>query len=366
VNSLSNESVAGEQTATGGVMSLLKMVKAQCAVAVVIAVLRGPNGARAVTVFPELSDEPTARKPIRKLVEQLWEEPLPAAGQVAVQGVRLPKGFSATVGRHAVMAVATVSPGQPDQPDVLCLVGPVSGSFDGQQLDTVRTLATRLASYQQARGALAPGVETPARQGLVMGDENPVIFTPTSSMPPPPQTIPPQPVPEAAGTSTSEADHSTPTPGRARTLDTLFGPDPLTGLAGLPSLLARLGQSLGALPLTGGRVGLVLVRVTTAVGEGLPPDTQINAVADALVGHVRADDRVSRLDEATFGVVTALSPGSCAVSVIEQRLFDAVAAGVEASFSGLDLQTASVAIDADQALGAEDVVRQVMSELGDP
>jgi hypothetical protein len=366
VNSLSNESVAGEQSSTGGVMSLLKMAKAQCAVAVVIAGLRGANGERAVTVFPEVSDEPTARKPIRKLVEQLWEIPLPVAGQVAVHGVRLPKGFSSTVGRQAVMAVATVSPGQPDQPDFLCLVGPVSGSFDSQQLDTVRTLAARLASYQQARSALVPPVEPSAPQEVVVSDESPVIFTPPLSMSEAPQTTEPQPVPEAAFTPTPQADEAMPTPNRARTLDTLFGPDPLTGLAGLPSLLARLGQSLGALPLTGGQVGLVLVRVTTAVGGGLPPDTQINVVAEALVHQVRADDRVSRLDEATFGVVTALAAGSCDVSVIEQRLFDAVAAGVESSFSGLDLQTASVAIDADQALGAEDVVRQVMSELGDP
>jgi hypothetical protein len=362
VNSLSNESVAGEQTSTGGVMSLLKMAKAQCAVAVVIAVLRGANGERAVTVFPEVSEEPTARKPIRKLVEQLWELPLPVAGQVAVHGVRLPKGFSSTVGRQAVMAVATVSAGQPDQPDFLCLVGPVSGSFDSQQLDTVRTLATRLASYQQARSALVPPVESSAPQEVVVSDESPVIATPPLAM----SGIQPQSVPEVAFTPTPQADETMPTPSRARTLDTLFGPDPLTGLAGLPSLLARLGQSLGALPLTGGQVGLVLVRVTTAVGGGLPPDTQINVVADALVHQVRADDRVSRLDEATFGVVTALAAGSCAVSVIEQRLFDAVAAGVESSFSGLDLQTASVAIDAHQALGAEDVVRQVMSELGDP
>jgi GGDEF domain-containing protein len=134
----------------------------------------------------------------------------------------------------------------------------------------------------------------------------------------------------------------------------------------MPSLLGRLGENLGRLPMVGGTVALVFVRVVPAAGSTGASDAHINAVADALQQHVRPDDMVCRLDVRTFGVVSALSPRACDVSAIEERLRLAARAAVEHSVSGLDILSAHASVDVDHPVGPEALLSRVMSELGDP
>ena len=152
-------------------------------------------------------------------------------------------------------------------------------------------------------------------------------------------------------------------------LGTLFSPDPLTGLSSVPSLLGRLGENLGRLPMVGGTVALVFVRIAPVAGMGgMTPvaDAHVNAVADAIQSHVRPEDMVCRLDRRTFGVVTALSPRSCHVSAIEDRLAVASRAALEDSAGVLDILSAHASVDVDHPVGPEALLSRAMSELGDP
>ena len=150
---------------------------------------------------------------------------------------------------------------------------------------------------------------------------------------------------------------------------TLFSPDLLTGLPSVPSLLGRLGENLGRLPMVGGTVALVFVRIAPVarmVGVTPVADAHINAVANAIQSHVRPEDMVCRLDRRTFGVVTALSPRSCHVSAIEDRLAVASRAALEDSAGVLDLLSAHASVDVDHPVGPEALLSRAMSELGDP
>jgi GGDEF domain-containing protein len=398
VYSLSNESVTGERASSGGVISLLKMVRAQCAAAVVIAALRGPNGEHLISVSGG-PDDVSVGKPARKLVRHLWDGPLEGGDFVTVRGLRLPKGLAPGIGRQAEVAVIPVGATGGDRPDLLCVIGPGGGSFTPEQLDTVGSMAARLASYQEARGAIASSgtapappptavPEAPVGQPLDRPAEAapPAVAGPTTEQAPvgaAPQQTPAGAVPEQAPVgaapqqppTTVQQTHPSDVPrGEAAALyadplGTLFSPDPLTGLSSVPSLLGRLGENLGRLPMVGGTVALVFVRIAPVAGMGgmIPvADAHVNAVADAIQSHVRPEDMVCRLDRRTFGVVTALSPRSCHVSAIEDRLAIASRAALEESAGVLDVLSAHASVDVDHPVGPEALLSRAMSELGDP
>ena len=394
--SLSNESVTGERASSGGVTSLLKMVRSQCAATVVIAALRGPNGEHSIMVAGGAGDE-TVGKPAKKLVRHLWDGTLEGGDFVTVRQLRLPKGLAPGMDRQAEVAVVQVgAAGGRDRPDLLCIIGAAGEAFTPAQLDTVGSMAARLAAYQEARGSIAETATAPSREPVVV-PEAPVSAPPMAAPvdvaapqqpPPPAAAYAPQPVPALAPApapapvrtyqphpSDLARDPSDPPRDMALAapvaapsdpLATLFSPDPLTGLSSVPSLLGRLGENLGRLPMVGGSVALVFVRVVPAAGTGGASDADINAVADALQQHVRPDDMVCRLDGHTFGVVSALSPRSCDVSAIEGRLVAAARVSVEHSVSGLDILSAHASVDVDHPIGPESLLSQVMSELGDP
>lgn len=392
--SLSNESVTGAQGSSGGVTSLLKMVRSQCGAAAVIAALRGPNGEHSIMVAGGAGDE-TVGKPAKKLVRHVWDGTLEGGDIVTVRGLRLPKGLAPGMDRQAEVAVAQVGDtGGRDRPDLLCVIAAAGQAFTPAQLDTVGSMAARLASYQAARGAMAETatVTAPAREP-VADPEAPITAAPTvveapqpatadtpqppaataapQSQPAPPVAVVPEPAPVPAY-QPHPADLARGIPAPAPVvvpsdpLGTLFSPDPLTGLSSVPSLLGRLGENLGRLPVVGGSVGLVFLRVVPAAGTTRASDAHINAVADALQQNVRPDDMVCRLDDHTFGVVSALSPRSCDVAVIENRLVAATQGAVEHSVSGLDILSAHASVDVDHPIGPEALLSQVMSELGDP
>ncbi len=386
--SLSNESVTGERASSGGVISLLKMVRAQCAAAVVIAALRGPDGEHLISVAGG-PDDGSVGKPARKLVRHLWDGPLEGGDFVTVRELRLPKGLAPGIGRQAEMAVVPVGATVGDRPDLLCVIGPGGGSFTPEQLDTVGSMAARLASYQEARGAIAGSGTAPAPPPIAVPEapvgppmDQPTAAPPAAAVPPveqpsaspAPDRAPPGAVPEPAPTAADQVHPSDLPRGAAANLyadplGTLFSPDPLTGLSSVPSLLGRLGENLGRLPMVGGTVALVFVRIAPVAGMGgMTPvaDADVNAVADAIQSHVRPEDMVCRLDRRTFGVVTALSPRSCPVTAIEDRLAVASRAALEGSAGVLDILSAHASVDVDHPVGPEALLSRAMSELGDP
>ncbi len=373
--SLSNESVTGERASSGGVISLLKMVRAQCAAAVAIAALRGPNGEHLISVSGG-PDDVSVGKPARKLVRHLWDGALEGGDFVTVRELRLPKGLAPGIARQAEVAVVQVGTTGGDRPDLLCIIGSGGGSFGPEELDTVGSMAARLASYQEARGTIAGSGTAPALQPMAVPEA--LVAQPMDQ----PALVPLPAVeqahagaaPQQALTATDQTHPSDLPRGEATALfddplGALFSPDLLTGLPSVPSLLGRLGENLGRLPMVGGTVALVFVRiapVARTVGVNPIADAHINAVANAIQSHVRPEDMVCRLDRRTFGVVTALSPRSCHVSAIEDRLAVASRAALQDSAGVLDLLSAHASVDVDHPVGPEALLSRAMSELGDP
>ncbi len=83
----------------------------------------------------------------------------------------------------------------------------------------------------------------------------------------------------------------------------LFGPDPVTGLPGLPAFVAQLGGSLNPTRPRRSTVGVVLAELC---GPEPLAEADLRAVAARLTASVRARDLVAQLAPGVFGVQVAL------------------------------------------------------------
>ncbi len=413
-----NEGVTPEQGTLGGVISLLKMTKAQCGAAVAIAALRDADGNFSVTVFPSLSADSSAAKPLKKLINQIWEDPLLVEDRPIVREARVPKGLCPGLSRQTHMAVVALGRIASAEPaGVLCVAGPSKGQYDQGQVDTLHTMAVRLTSYLRARGMItedsiddtlpvqreAPEVawyedeeshvtllpkkplqEAPVTEaeasttpGAPLDSANIVVARPapavrTRAVPAiealGAPTTEKSSAPGAAPTSRTFVERSVPenVPATSEAIDSLFSPDPTTGLVALPALLGGLGKALVRLPLTGGTVAVFLVQLSASTTELVPvSDDLVATVAGVLQAHVRTDDLVGRIDGTTLAVVISLGARACAPSVIERRLVDALSTEVDTS-AVVAVRSAAVA-DADGVpVGPEELLRRASLGMDDP
>jgi len=187
--------------------------------------------------------------------------------------------------------------------------------------------------------------------------------------PPAPPLAPSEPPAPAPSTSPPAGSHR-PLPVEAvpeagDVLGTILGLDPLTGLARLPSVLVHLGGALGALRRSGGGcVALVLVDLRSSGPTSEPvPDPLLRAVADRLGDLVRNGDLLGRIGRGTFAVVAEVKTGSGDAAAIERRLVDATRSIAEGT-SGVAVRSALTTVGADGILGAEDVLRRAIAQMG--
>ena len=212
-----------------------------------------------------------------------------------------------------------------------------------------------------------PGTPPPAPSEPPAPSVSPAPSEPPA--PPAPPLAPSEPPAPAPSTSPPAGSHR-PLPVEAvpeagDVLGTILGLDPLTGLARLPSVLVHLGGALGALRRSGGGcVALVLVDLRSSGPTSEPvPDPLLRAVADRLGDLVRNGDLLGRIGRGTFAVVAEVKTGSGDAAAIERRLVDATRSIAEGT-SGVAVRSALTTVGADGILGAEDVLRRAIAQMG--
>jgi GGDEF domain-containing protein len=146
-------------------------------------------------------------------------------------------------------------------------------------------------------------------------------------------------------------------------LDALLGPDPVTGLATLTTLVGRLSASLTHVRNNEGMVGLILVDVATTSGtEQLSPNALLT-VAGRLTNHLRDRDMVARIGPTLFAILVDLRPGAVDLETIRQRSVSSLTAGIESSTGGLLARSSIASAGAGSTVTAEELLRQAADQL---
>jgi GGDEF domain-containing protein len=168
--------------------------------------------------------------------------------------------------------------------------------------------------------------------------------------------------PSTFGTRAHEPVEAAP-PSGIGSLDALLGPDPVTGLATLTTLVGRLSSSLTHVANNEGMVALILVNVAAADGSQELSATALMTVAGRLTNHLRDRDMVARIGPALFAVLVDLRPGAIDVESIRQRTVGTLTAGIESTTGGLQARSSVATANAGSTVSAEDLLRQAADQL---
>ncbi len=377
------EIVTMENTTHGGVMTLLRMARTRCGASLAFAALRNVDGRFAIAAFPPLGDEgPWSIESIEELAHHTWEDPSLLGGPVLVRTTRLlaptwPEGEQ----QAKLAAVPLADPATPETPwGLLCVAEPMKGYFEHDALEALSALALRLTSYLRARQELFDAEDDTA-PSVTLTDEPITPAAPARAAPAPaaPAEPPPGLADHALGNGHPVTNGHTnghagghagghPEPAgalggteAASAIAAALSPDSLTGLLGLPSLLAHLGRML-ADPRTARATGVLVVELVPADATDAVPDAVFTTVAAALRAQVRGDDLVTRVGDRTFAVAVELR-GSAEPMAVRQRIVDTLSAAM----SSLPLAPAirSALAVADESSDPEDVLRRAAGLLAD-
>ncbi len=152
-------------------------------------------------------------------------------------------------------------------------------------------------------------------------------------------------------------------PAGTQDLDALLAPDPETGLAGLTTLVGRLGTALAGVANHEGTVGLILIEVAPGEpGQDLGPTARL-AVAGRLTNRLRERDLVARIGPNLFAVLVDLRPEARELEAIRARITDALASGVDPASGPLQVRTAMTLAEAGSTETAESLLRRAADEL---
>ena len=200
--------------------------------------------------------------------------------------------------------------------------------------------------------AVAPAIPTVA--------EEPVLKMPTQDLTAPAPTAPTA-TPSTFGTRDHKPVVIAPATG-VDDLDTMLGPDPVTGLATLTTLVGRLSASLAHVRNNEGVVGLILVDVAAANAEPLSTNA-LMTVAGRLTNHLRDRDIVARVGPTMFAVLVDLRPGAVDIETIRERSVSTLTAGIESSAGGLTARSSVASATAGSTVTAEELLRQAADSL---
>jgi len=146
-------------------------------------------------------------------------------------------------------------------------------------------------------------------------------------------------------------------------LDAMLGPDPITGLPTLTTLVGRLSASLAHVRSYEGTVGVILVEVSSASTSDVLGPTALMAVAGRLSNHLRDRDLVARIGPSLFGVLVDLRPGSVDLETIRERALGTLRENTESSIGGIVVRSATASASAGSTVSAEELLRQAAEPL---
>jgi GGDEF domain-containing protein len=191
--------------------------------------------------------------------------------------------------------------------------------------------------------------------------EAPVFTMPQQHLAPPAPSSTPS-TPSTFGTRDHEPVAIAPATG-VDDLDTMLGPDPVTGLATLTTLVGRLSASLAHVRNNEGVVGLILVDVAAANGPEPLSTNALMTVAGRLTNHLRDRDMVARIGPTMFAVLVDLRPGAVDIETIRERSVSSLTAGIESSTGGLTARSSVASASAGSTVTAEELLRQAADSL---
>jgi len=149
-------------------------------------------------------------------------------------------------------------------------------------------------------------------------------------------------------------------------LQSLLGPDPVTGLASLPTLLGRLTEALTRVRNHEGSVAVVLLDVSSPDQPGPLSDPALHAVAGRLRNRVRENDLVARVDTNLFAVLAHVRENGIDAPTMGERMTDAVIARADRSAGVLVARSSIAAAAAGDSISAEELLNEAAASLGAP
>jgi len=149
-------------------------------------------------------------------------------------------------------------------------------------------------------------------------------------------------------------------------LRSLLGPDPVTGLATLPTLLGRLAEALVHVRNHEGSVAVVLLDVTSDYQSGPLSDPALHAVAGRLTNRVRENDLVARVDTNLFAVLAHVRQDGIDADTMRERMVDTIVARADSSAGVLAARSAIAAAAPGDSISAEQLLRDAAESLRSP
>jgi GGDEF domain-containing protein len=149
-------------------------------------------------------------------------------------------------------------------------------------------------------------------------------------------------------------------------LRSLFGPDPVTGLATLPTLLGRLAEALVQVRNHEGSVAVVLLDVASDYQSSPLSGPALHAVAGRLSNRVRENDLVARVDTNLFAVLAHVREDGIDADTMRDRMVDAIVARADRSAGVLTARSAIAAAAPGDSISAEQLLRDAAESLGSP
>jgi len=175
--------------------------------------------------------------------------------------------------------------------------------------------------------------------------------------------VAPSPGPSTFGTREQEPPAPAPLSGGTSDLEAMLGPDQITGLATLTSLVGRLAASLAHVQNNEGTVGLILVDVVGPDGSEPLGSTALLTVAGRLTNHLRDRDLVARIGPSLFALLVDLRPGAVELDAIRERTVGTLTEGMASTTGGLRARSAMVSAGAGSTVSAEELLRQAADQL---
>jgi GGDEF domain-containing protein len=267
-------------------------------------------------------------------------------------------------------AAAPIANETPETPEPLAGDWALSGASGGEWVEAEPVpLGGPIGGFGQD-----PLLQSPPAQAISpLEDLSPLPHLATFEDPAGPADAAPDP--RAARTWASEGESRPVEPPPAAPGDTeapgdplrsLLGPDPVTGLATLPTLLGRLAEALVRVRNHEGSVAVVLLDVTSDFTPGPLSDPALHAVAGRLSNRVRENDLVARVDANLFAVLAHVRQDGIDADTMRSRMVDAVVARADSSAGVLAARSSIAAAAPGDVISAEQLLRDAAESLGSP
>jgi hypothetical protein len=320
----------------GAMEELLKTASTETGAAVAFVALYRADGSFHIITSSD-GRPPWGQRAFASLARSLWLDPGLNDDGVLVSNSRVEQGRLRRRQANVATAILVDTAVSDAEWGIFSIVAHDRETFTDRHLDLISSLAKRVTSYLSAREQVISSLDEIVGKRSTSspdGTNGPIVPADLGE--------PEESGPQGEATPTSMLDHQ---PGDTGNLpetvpqESTAVPADIAGngdigaarragsqtLGVLPGILAHLGGALNSIGTLGETVALIhLEIVRTDAASASPTKDECWVVEDCLKRHVRSDDVVTRVGEASFLALTRLRAGAVAPSVIEKRILKSV------------------------------------------